>query len=301
MSALAVLLSARMVAETVRMAVPYAAAATGGVWSEKSGVVNIALEGKLLVGGLASIAVTAATGRPWAGLVAGVLAGMLVGLLHVIVVEYGRASAIVSGLAINVLAAAGSRFALRALYDSSSNSPAVAGFEGFASAGPGVGRVFAALVDPTTVTVAVFVLASAFAFVRTPFGLHVRAAGAEPRAARSAGLDVRRIRLVAVTLAGAVTGLGGVALAFDQHQFQSGMSGGRGYIALAAVILSRWRPLHAAAFAFAFAVLDAVQIVLQDQDVVPTALVQTLPYVATLVVLAGMARARTAATQARAL
>jgi simple sugar transport system permease protein len=112
-------------------------------------------------------------------------------------------------------------------------------------------------------------------------------------AAQSVGVDVRQIRLRAVSLGGALCGLGGVALAYDQHQFQSGMSGGRGFIALAAVILSGWRPVRTAAACVAFAALDAVQFVVQDQARAASGyVVQMLPYAATLVALGAIARRR---------
>jgi simple sugar transport system permease protein len=122
----------------------------------------------------------------------------------------------------------------------------------------------------------------------------VRACGENPGAALAAGIDVRRVRLVALCISGAICALGGVHLAYDQHRFESGMSGGRGFIALAAVVLSGWRPAHAAAACIAFGFLEALQIALQDLSSQSryAALVQLLPFVATLVVLAlGIGRA----------
>ena len=114
-----------------------------------------------------------------------------------------------------------------------------------------------------------------------------------PAAAASVGVGVVRVRLAAVTLGGAICGLGGVALAFDQHQFQSGMSGGRGFIALAAVILSGWRPGRAVAACLAFAALDAAQILVQDQARAASGyFAQMMPYVATLLALWAIARRR---------
>jgi simple sugar transport system permease protein len=125
------------------------------------------------------------------------------------------------------------------------------------------------------------------ALMRTPFGLRVRAVGEHPEAAASAGVRVARTRILAVSLAGAAAGLAGAWLAFDQHQFSSGMSGGRGFIALAAVVVAGWRPGRAALFCLLFGVAEAAQIALQDQHAVPHQIVQMLPYLATLIALAG--------------
>jgi simple sugar transport system permease protein len=294
MTFLAALLSLTMLAQTLRMAVPYVCAGVGGVWSERSGVVNIALEGILLAGGLGGVVAHVATGSPWAGVVAGALVGAGIGLGHALVVVRGRVDAIVSGIAINLVAAGGTRFVLRSLYDSSSNSPPVAGFRGALLGGAGGGALLVrTLFDPLTLATAALVLATGWSLYRTRFGLRVRACGEDPVASASVGVDVPRVRLAAVTLGGAICGLGGVALAYDQHQFQSGMSGGRGFIALAAVILSGWRPGRATAACLAFAALDAAQILVQDQARAASGyLAQTLPYVATLVALWVVARRR---------
>jgi simple sugar transport system permease protein len=293
-SFLAALLSATMLAQTLRMAVPYTCAGLGGVWSERSGVVNIALEGILLASGLGGVVAHVATGSAWAGVAAGALVGAGIGVMHALLVVRGGVDAIVSGIAINLAAAGGTRFVLRTLYDSSSNSPPVAGFRSSLLGGAGGGVLLArTLVDPLFVTTAVLVGASAWTLYRTRFGLRVRACGEDPAAAASVGVDVYRVRLGAVALGSAICGLGGVALAYDQHQFQSGMSGGRGFIALAAVILSGWRPSRAAAACVAFAALDAVQILAQDQARAASGYAaQMLPYAATLVALWLIARRR---------
>ncbi len=292
MSALGSLLSLTMLAQTLRMAVPYACAGLGGVWSERSGVVNIALEGILLSGGLAGVVAQVATGSALAGVAAAALVGAAIGALHALVVVSGRVDAIVSGLAVNLVAAGGTRYVLRALYDSSSNSPPVAGFPALGGGAGGLALLARTCADPLTLLTAGLVVATAWTLLRTRFGLQVRACGEDPAAAASVGVAVERVRLRAVALGGAICGLGGVALAFDQHQFQAGMSGGRGFIALAAVILSGWRPGRAAAACLSFAALDAAQIVAQDQARAIGYLAQMLPYAATLAALWAVARRR---------
>ncbi|HEY1695862.1 MAG TPA: ABC transporter permease [Polyangiaceae bacterium] len=294
MSFLGAALSATMIAQTLRMAVPYACAGLGGVWSERSGVVNIALEGILLAGGLGGVAAHVATGSAWAGVLAGAAVGAAIGALHALVVVRGRVDAIVSGIAINLAALGGTRVALRALYDSSSNSPPVAGFRSTLFEGAsGVALLARTLLDPLTIATVVLLVATTWALARTRLGLRVRACGEDPVAAASVGVDVARVRLVAVCIGCAVCGIGGVALAYDQHQFQSGMSGGRGFIALAAVILAGWRPARAVLACLAFASLDALQILVQDQAHGASAYVaQMLPYLATLAALFAIARRR---------
>jgi simple sugar transport system permease protein len=292
-SFLVAVLSATMLAQTLRMAVPYVCAGLGGVWSERSGVVNIALEGILLAGGLAGVAAHVATGSAWAGVAAGALLGAGIGALHAVVVVRGRVDAIVSGIAINLAAVGATRFVLRTLYESSSNSPPVEGFRAAALGGAsGAALLARTLVDPLTLATAALVVWTSWTMARTRFGLRVRACGEDPSSSAAVGVDVGRVRLAAVSLGGAVCGLGGVALAYDQHQFQSGMSGGRGFIALAAVILSGWRPGRAAAACVAFAALDALQIVVQDQARSAGYVAQMLPYAATLVALWAIARRR---------
>lgn len=291
MSLLGAIVSTTVLAQTLRMAVPYACAGLGGVWSERSGVVNIALEGMLLASGLGGVVAHHATGSAWLGVLAGIATGAVFGLVHALLCVRGRIDAIVSGIALNLLAAGGTRFVLRALYDSSSNSPAVDGFRAEWIEGASGGALLVrTLVDPLTILACLATAATAWALYRTRFGLRVRGSGEDPVAAASVGVDVTTTRTAAVVLGGAICGLGGVALAFDQHQFQSGMSGGRGFIALAAVILSGWRPARAVGACVAFAALDAVQIVVQGQIQAWKDAAQMLPYVATLAALVVVAR-----------
>jgi ABC-type uncharacterized transport system permease subunit len=285
--------SLSMLAQTLRTTVPYVCAALGGLWSERSGVVNIALEGLLLISGLAAVVAHHATKSASMGVLAAVIAGALVALVHALLVVIGRVDAIVSGIAINLLAAGGTRFVLRSLYDSASNSPSIEGFRVAALDGSsGKLLLLRTLVDPMTTATLLAAVGTWWWLYRTRFGLRVRAVGEDPVAAASVGANVRAIRVWVVTLGGAIAGLGGVALAYDQHQFQSGMSGGRGFIALAIVVLSGWRPGRAVLACAIFAALDALQTVLQGRSKIPSDLVQMLPYLFTLVALFWVARGR---------
>ena len=190
--------------------------------------------------------------------------GAALSLLHAVLVERARVHAVISGIALNLLAYAGTRLALRGLFDSASNSPAIHGFSRLRALGIGalLARCFT---DPVTIAAALRHPLTPFVLAPTRFGLRIGAAGENPVAAASVGIDVTRVRVLALAVSGAVCALGGVHLAFDQHRFESGMSNGRGFMALAAVVVSGWRAGRALLACLAFGALEALQIVLQDQ------------------------------------
>jgi simple sugar transport system permease protein len=286
MSFLSTLASLGFVGAVLRSAAPIGLAALGGTLSERSGVPNIALEGVMLSSALASVAVHATTGSPLIGLLAGVATGALVGAVHAGLVVRARIDAIVSGLAINLVAAGGTRALLRVLYHSSSNSPTVSGFRLAALEGSSGGALLVrVLADPTIWLFVFATLLLRFVLERSWVGPWIRASGDDPVAAHASGVPVRNVRTLATILGCASVGLGGVSLAFEQHQFQSGMTGGRGFIALAAVIVAGWRPGRAVAACVAFAVLDAVGVVLQDGGGSLPQVFSALPYLGTLLVL----------------
>ncbi|APR81080.1 Sugar ABC transporter, permease protein [Minicystis rosea] len=290
------ILSLTMLAETLRIATPYACAAVGGIWAERSGVIQIGLEGVLLVSAFASVSVAAISGSAALGLGAGIAAGALLSLLHAVLVERARVHAVISGIALNLLAYAGTRLALRGLFDSASNSPSIAGFRLGPTGATGAAMLARFFLDPVTIAAIAAAAITPFVLGRTRFGLRVRASGENPVAASSVGIDVPRVRLLALAVSGAIAALGGVHLAFDQHRFESGMSNGRGFMALAAVVVSGWHAGRAVMACVVFGALEALQIVLQGQAQrsAGTELVQLLPYVATLLVL-GFAAGRSAA------
>jgi simple sugar transport system permease protein len=281
-------LSLTTLAETLRIAVPYTCAALGGVWAERSGVIQIGLEGILLVGAFTSVAVAYVSGSATLGIAAAMGAGVLVSLFHGLCTERARVHAVISGIALNLLALAGTRMLLRALFGSASNSPSIEGFRLGPTGASGVDLLLRVLCDPLTLLAVAAVALTPFVLNRTRFGLRVRAAGENPVAAASVGISVTRVRLAALAVSGAICALGGAHLAYDQHRFESGMSSGRGFIALAAVVVSGWRAGRAAVACLCFGALEALQIGLQDELSKTTAggLVQALPYVATLMVMA---------------
>jgi simple sugar transport system permease protein len=279
-------------AQTLRIATPYLLAASGGVMSERSGIVALALEGWMLVGAFCAALGAFYSGSPWIGLLAGVSGGVLAAALHAWTTIRFRADQVVIGIAVNLLAVGVTRFFLRLAFDSSSNSPRVPGFDWFAGTGAAEGGsssgLFASLLNPLVFFAIIALFLVAWVLDHTPFGLRVRAVGEKPEAATSVGVRVTRVRWWGVLLGGALTSLGGVYLALDQHQFTDGMTAGRGFIALAAVIFGNWRPRRVAIACLFFAAAEALQIRLQGLQALPSQFVEMIPYVLTIVALAGL-------------
>ena len=283
------ILSLAFLAQLLRIAVPYTCAAMGGVVSERSGVVDIALEGKLLAGAFGAAVVAIETGSAALGVLGGLGAAVLLAALHAIATVRFRADSVVTGVALNLLAVGLTRLLLRRLYDSSSNSPQLPALVG-ETASHGGWALFGIVGHPLFVTALVVVFAVHATLGRTRFGLRLRAVGEHPEAAETMGVAPRRVRTIAVLASGAIAGLGGVWLVFAQRQFTNEMSAGRGFIALAAVIVGSWRPLPAAAACVAFAGLEALQIGLQGTIDVPSQVLTALPFIATIVAVAGLVR-----------
>jgi simple sugar transport system permease protein len=265
-----------LLALTLVKAAPLSYAALGGVLCERAGIVNIALEGMMAAGAFAAVAVASATGSPLLGLAAGVLAGALLGAsLGIAATRFG-VDQIVAGTGLNLLALGGTAFGLVVVFGQPGASPEV----------PGLGKtgeialIFGAFALTALVHVALYA---------TPWGLRVRACGENPRAVLSAGIDPRRVRLGAVVLGGALAGLGGVYLSLGELDLYSdGMTAGRGFIALAAVIFGRWTPFGALGAALFFGAFAALQYVLQRTGI-PSEIMQALPYIAALAALGGFA------------
>ena len=272
-------------AAAVRISVPYALASLGACFSERGGVINIGLEGIMLNGALGYTLGAFFTGSPWLGVGTALLAGMLTGALHATVTVGFRADQITSGLGVNLLAAGLTKFVLTQVFHSSSNSSRVPGLPAwdiFAHL-PALGPVLAA---PLVLVALALVAGGQWLLFRSVFGLRLRSIGERPEAAATLGLSVFAYRTAGVVISGALAGLAGAWLASEQHSFTDGMTGGRGYIAIAAMIVGKWSPLGAAAACLLFGAAEALQIALQGRRF-PNELLQMLPYVVTMLVLAG--------------
>ena len=271
-------------AQTLRIAIPYLFAATGGVITERAGLIGLTLEGYMLGGAFGAALGAFYGGNPWIGVLAGIATGVLLAMVYGVSSIRYRADQVVVGIAINLLAIGATRFFLRLAFASTSNSPRVSGF-----GAEDLGTGFVALAHNPLVWLGVLsVPFMAWLLYRTPFGLRVRAVGEHPAAALSVGVPVGRVRYLAVALSGVLAGLGGVYLALDQHQFSSQMTAGRGFIALAATIFGRWHPVRAGVACLLFAAAEALQIQLQGAQLIPSQFVEMIPYVLTIVALAGV-------------
>jgi len=271
---LGVVFSVAFVAQVLRIAVPYALAAMGGAVTERSGVVDLALEAKLLFGAFAAAAVGHATDSALLGLGGGMAAGMVVAAVQVGIALGLGADQVIVGVALNVVAAGGTRFLLQLLFHEGANSPPC----------PAYGD--AVLTNPIVWLTALAAIAVPFALRRTRWGVRLRAAGDRPDALVAVGVSPTRARLGAALVGGALAGAGGAQLSLAVGGFVADMSSGRGYIALAMVILSGWRPAWAVIACLGVAAAEALSIAFQVTGVpVAHELIALFPYVTTVAVL----------------
>lgn len=271
-------------AQTLRIAIPYLFAASGGVISERSGLIGLGLEGYMLGGAFCGAVASYYSGSPWVGLLGAIAGGAVLALMYAVTAIRFRADQVVVGIAVNLLVTGATRFFLRLAFHSSANSPRVPGF-GAEQSGTGL----AALAGNPLIWLGIIAVGvMAWLIYRTPYGLRVRAAGEHPEAALSVGVPVDRVRYVAAALSGMLAALGGAYLALDQHQFSAEMTAGRGFIALAATIFGRWDPFRAALACLFFAAAETLQIQLQGAQVIPSQFVEMIPYALTIVALAGV-------------
>ena len=276
---------------TLRQAAPLLLTALGGLFSERSGVVNIALEGMILFGAAAAAItvnrIEVATGGleafwiPWVGLLVGAIVGGLVGLIHAIATIKYRADQIVSGTAINIAALGAPSIVLQVLYNNTSTSQEVKNRLPLISFGSGEVSILV-LIAFLLVPVVWWVL------FKTPWGLRLRAVGEHPQAAETMGVNVIRMRYTAVILSGMLAGIAGAYLSIGfLNQFIRAMSAGAGFIALAALIFGKWHPLGVLGATLLFGFAQALAIQLQGGDILPATIVQALPFILTMLVLAG--------------
>jgi len=289
--------SVGLVAATLRFATPLALAAIGGIFSERSGVVNIGLEGMMLAGAFFGIVVVAETGQWELGILGAMGAGAVLALIHAFFSIHLQGDQIISGFAINFLALGMTGYLFRSIYSTRGTPeleeripnvhlPLIEDI-------PFIGDVFGNLNLMIWLMFAVVILAFIVLF-KTPLGLRIRSVGEHPRAADTVGISVYKVRYAAVILSGVLAGLGGAYLSFGTgNAFNENMTAGRGFIALAAVIFGNWRPFGAFGACLLFGFSSALALRLQGSSLLPSDLasanlLQTLPYVLTLVALVGV-------------
>lgn len=294
-----------MLDATIRVAAPLILASLAGMFSERSGIVNIALEGKLLAAAFAGAAVAHTTGSAWIGLLAGIAASIILALIHGFASITHRGDQVVSGMAINILAAGLTVTLGRYWFHQGGQTPSLSGAARFAPITlpgadavkdiPVIGLLYSELISGHSIIEYIAFAAvpvSWYVLFNTRFGLRLRAVGESPSAVDTAGISVIGMRYSAMVICGVLVGLGGVYLSVGQTaQFLPNMSAGKGYMALAALIFGKWRPITAMGACLLFGFLDALAIRLQGVEIggvaIPVQAIEALPYVLTVFLLAG--------------
>ncbi len=273
-----------LIFSTIRFATPLIFAALGGMFSERSGVINIALEGLMLAGAFTAAVVTYQLGNPFLGLLCGIAAGAALAFVYAIACIKFEADQVVSGMGINFLMIGLPALISGAVYDSSGSTPQIPK-EQFL---PEFSNIpFASILAFALVPVCWYVL------YKTPFGLRLRATGENPAAADAAGINVTRLRYSAVIISGMLAAAGGAYLSTGQSSlFTRNMTAGRGFIALAALIFAKWKPIPTLFTCLFFGFMEALTIPLANYKLasgenIPVQFVQIIPYVITIIVLAG--------------
>ncbi|GHA44826.1 ABC transporter permease [Amylibacter ulvae] len=291
---------------TLRLATPLILCAMAGIFSERSGIVDISLEGKLLTGAFVAAAITTLTGSPWLGLMAAICASVFMSMIHGFACITHRGDQVVSGLAINILASGLTIIIGIALFKKGGQTPALSSDERFRGIEwfgvnmmdniPVIGTIYRQLISGHSLLVYAALLAvplCAFILYRTRFGLRLRAVGEKPESVDSAGVSVAWLRYRALIIGGVFCGIAGAYLSISHGaNFVREMSAGKGYIALAAVIFGNWRPIKAFYACLLFGFLDAATSRLQGVDIpligeIPIQLMLAIPYIVTVLLLAG--------------
>jgi simple sugar transport system permease protein len=285
------------------MATPLALAAIGGTICERSGVVNIALEGMMLFGAFMAVVGTTFLGNPWLGVLVAVISGGLLALIHAFASITMRSDQVVSGTAINILAVGLTGFFMEVIFGRPGSTDAVARLQPVFSFSPPTGEGVLGTIwlwletvvfsyTPIVYMAIIIAVVGQWAMYHTRWGLRLRSLGEHPQAADTVGISVIRGRYSAVVMSGVLGGLAGANLTLEQvGSFTTGMTNGRGFIALAANIFGRWTPAGSYAASLLFGFADALQVkmqILRGQIAIPSQFFLMLPYVLTVVVLAGV-------------
>jgi simple sugar transport system permease protein len=290
----------------VRVSVPLLLACLAGLYSERSGVFDIGLEGKMLAGAFAGAAAAAASGSAWIGLSAAILVAIFLSLVHGFASITHRGNQIVSGVAINFIAAGSTIILGQAWFRQGGRTPSLAGDARFSPIDlpgaealrdvPVIGPIYSEIVSGHSILVyfAFFMVPFTWwALFRTRFGLRLRAVGENPAAVDTAGISVTWLRYRAVIITGVLTGIAGAYLSVAQNAgFVKDMTAGKGFIALAALIFAKWKPVPAMFACLLFGFLEAASIRFQGMEWplvgrVPVQLINALPFVLTVILLAG--------------
>lgn len=295
-----------LLAATLRMATPLIFAGIGGVFSEKSGVVNIGLEGMMTIGAFFAVFVTWKTGMPIIGLLGAILAGAVISLIHAFLSITLKADQVISGTAINMFSSALAAYLIQVLFDKGGQTDSVPtlapiprGLGDLLEKIPGLGKHLASFVSGINwfvIMALVLVVVATFVINKTSLGLRIRSVGEHPKAADTLGINVYKIRYLCVAISGALAGIGGASLSIGiSGIYSDGMVAGRGFIALAAMIFGNWKPKGTMLACFLFGFAEAFQIKAQGFGwSLPSEFYSSLPYVLTMLALAGLVGKTTA-------
>lgn len=290
---------------SIRLATPLIFAALAGLFSERAGIFDIGLEGKMLVSAFLAAAVAATSGSVWYGLIAGTFASLVFSGIHGIASITFRGNQLISGVAINFLAAGMTVLVAQSWFAQGGRTPSLTGESRFNPISlpfvqelnqiPLIGPLYSELISGHTILVyvAIFTVPGTWWLLyKTTFGLRLRAVGENPEALDTAGVSVVKTRYLAIIICGILCGLSGVYLSTGLSAgFVKDMSAGRGYIALAALIFAKWRPWYILTACLLFGFLEAISNRYQNIDffnlTLPVQFMQTLPYLLTVIILAG--------------
>ena len=292
MSSITDFISVGLFAAAIRLATPIVYAGLGGMFSERVGITNIGLEGIMLTSAFVGVVASYYTGNPWIGVLFSVITGGLVSLiLAVLTIKY-VGDQIVSGTGINIMALGFTSYMTQIIWGNRGASDGVQGISDISipivKDLPIIGPIFGTH-SPLVYLMPIVVYASYYVLFKTPFGLRIRAVGEHPVAAETAGVNVTKIKYTGVIISGMLAGLGGAFLSLSHlNLFTRGMTGGRGFIAMAAMIFGKWMPFGILGSGLLFGFADALQIRLQSLGILPPQIILMIPYLLTIAILAGV-------------
>jgi simple sugar transport system permease protein len=285
-------ISVGLFAAAIRLATPIVYAGLGGMFSERVGITNIGLEGTMLTSAFAGVVASHYTGNAWIGVLVSVMTGGLVSLIFAVLTIRYAGDQIVSGTGINIMALGFTSYMTQIIWGNRGASDGVHGISDISipivKDIPVIGPIFGNH-SPLVYLMPIVVYVSYYVLFKTPFGLRIRAVGEHPVAAETAGVDVIKIKYTGVIISGMLAGLGGAFLSLSHlNLFTRGMTGGRGFIAMAAMIFGKWMPFGILGSGLLFGFADALQIRLQSLGILPPQIILMIPYLLTIAILAGV-------------
>lgn len=281
------IISVSFFSQVFRMMTPYYLGASGANFSERGGVINIAIEGFMNLSAFSFVLFSLTTGSIVSGIIISVLINLCFSILFSVITVNLKINQIVAGVGFNLLMSGLTKFLLVYIFKSSSNTERFEGIPEIESlkAVPLIGGI---LSDPLTTFCIILIFLSGFILYKTKFGLRLRSVGENPKSAESLGIKVRNYKFYGILISGLLSSLGGIWLASNQNSYSDGMVAGRGYIALAAMIIGKWKPVNIFFACLMFSAFESLEIILQiSVPQIPSQLIQMLPYLITILVLIG--------------